>query len=79
MRTYEVLYILTPQVPEEEATALASEFRSVIEKQGATIKNEEAWGPAGVSLTNHPENSTKASTICSWWRAMVRSPKLTAG
>lgn len=45
MRTYEVLFILSPQVPEEEATALVGEFRSVVEKiGGATLKNEEAWG-----------------------------------
>jgi small subunit ribosomal protein S6 len=44
MRTYEVLFILSPQVPEEEATALVSEFRSVVEKLGATLRNEEAWG-----------------------------------
>jgi small subunit ribosomal protein S6 len=44
MRTYEVLFILSPQVPEEEATALIGEFRSVVEKLGATMKNEESWG-----------------------------------
>ena len=44
MRTYEVLYILSPQVPEEEATALIGEFRRVGESTGATLKNEEAWG-----------------------------------
>src|SRR3954469_20087341 len=44
MRTYEVLFILSPQVPEEEATALSNEFRGVAEKTGATLKNEEAWG-----------------------------------
>ena len=44
MRTYEVLFILSPQVPEEEATALITEFRAVVEKLGATMKNEEAWG-----------------------------------
>jgi small subunit ribosomal protein S6 len=45
MRTYEVLFILSPQVPEEEATALVTEFKSVVEKiAGATMKNEEAWG-----------------------------------
>ncbi len=44
MRTYEVLFILSPQVPEEEATALISEFRSVAEKTGAALKNEEPWG-----------------------------------
>ncbi len=44
MRTYEVLFILSPQVAEEEATALITEFRGVAEKNGATLKNEEAWG-----------------------------------
>ena len=44
MRTYEVLFILSPQVVEEEATTLTNEFRTVAEKTGATLKNEEAWG-----------------------------------
>ena len=44
MRTYEVLFILSPQVPEEETTALVTEFRTVAEKTGAALKNEEAWG-----------------------------------
>src|ERR1051325_6687780 len=44
MRTYEVLFILSPQVPEEEANTLISEFRKVGESTGATLKNEEAWG-----------------------------------
>ena len=44
MRTYEVLFILSPQVPEEEATNLVTEFRGVAEKTGATLKTEEAWG-----------------------------------
>ena len=44
MRTYEVLFILSPQVPEEEATSLITDFRSVAEKNGAALKNEEAWG-----------------------------------
>jgi len=44
MRTYEVLYILSPQVPEEEATAIATEFKKVAESTGATLKNEDVWG-----------------------------------
>ena len=44
MRTYEVLFILSPQVTEEEATTLISDFKSVAERNGATLKNEEAWG-----------------------------------
>ena len=44
MRTYEVLYILSPQVPEEEANAISAEVKRVAESTGATLKNEEAWG-----------------------------------
>ena len=44
MRTYEVLFILSPQVTEEEATTLIADFKGIAEKNGATLKNEEAWG-----------------------------------
>jgi small subunit ribosomal protein S6 len=44
MRTYEVLFILSPQVPEEEATTLIAEFKRVAEATGATLKSEDAWG-----------------------------------
>ena len=44
MRTYEVLFILSPQVTEEEATALVADFKGVAEKNGATLKSEEPWG-----------------------------------
>lgn len=44
MRTYEVLFILSPQVTEEETTTLVGDLKSVAERNGATLKNEEAWG-----------------------------------
>ena len=44
MRTYEVLFILSPQVPEEEATALIAEFKRVGESTGAKLSQEDAWG-----------------------------------
>jgi small subunit ribosomal protein S6 len=44
MRTYEVLFILSPQVTEEEATALIAEFKKIAESTGATLKSEDAWG-----------------------------------
>src|SRR5438445_7815475 len=56
MRTYEVLFILSPQVPEEEATALVTEFRGVVEKLGATMKNEEAWGRRRLAYPIHKSN-----------------------
>ncbi|HVS31979.1 MAG TPA: 30S ribosomal protein S6 [Thermoanaerobaculia bacterium] len=56
MRTYEVLFILSPQVAEEEATTLTNEFRTVAEKTGATLKNEEAWGRRRLAYPIHKFN-----------------------
>ena len=44
MRTYEVMFILSPQSTEEETTTLIGDFKGIAEKNGATLKNEEAWG-----------------------------------
>jgi len=44
MRTYEVLFILTPQAAEEEATALVTDFKRIAEGTGAKLTHEEAWG-----------------------------------
>jgi small subunit ribosomal protein S6 len=44
MRTYEVLFILSPQVPEEEVTALVDELKRVAAGTGAKLTNEETWG-----------------------------------
>lgn len=51
MRTYEVLFILSPQVAEDEATTLVTEFKSVAERIGATLKSEEAWGRRRLAYT----------------------------
>ena len=44
MRTYEVLFILSPQVPEEEVTTLITDFKRVADSTGAKLSHEEAWG-----------------------------------
>jgi small subunit ribosomal protein S6 len=44
MRTYEVLFILNSQLPEQDATNLIADFRGIAEKSGATLINQEAWG-----------------------------------
>ena len=44
MRTYEVLFILSPQVPEEEVVTLSTEFKRIAEGTGAKLTHEEAWG-----------------------------------
>lgn len=56
MRTYDVLFILSPQVPEEEATALVTEFKRVAESLGATLKSEEPWGRRRLAYPIHKFN-----------------------
>ena len=56
MRTYEVLFILSPQVPEEEATTLVNDFKSIAEKNGARLVNEEAWGRRRLAYPIHKFN-----------------------
>lgn len=51
MRTYEVLFILSPQVPEEEATALVTDFKRIAEGTGAKLTHEEAWGRRRLAYT----------------------------
>jgi small subunit ribosomal protein S6 len=56
MRTYEVLFILSPQITEEETKTTVDEFRSVAEKTGAHLKNEEAWGRRRLAYPIHKFN-----------------------
>jgi small subunit ribosomal protein S6 len=44
LRTYDVLFILSPQVTEEEATTLINDFKGIATQNGATLKSEDAWG-----------------------------------
>lgn len=56
MRTYDVLVILSPQVPEEEAKTLVEDFKRIAESTGATLKNEEAWGRRRLAYTIQKSN-----------------------
>lgn len=56
MRTYEVLFILSPQVTEEEATTLVNDFRGIATTNGATLKSEDAWGRRRLAYPIHKFN-----------------------
>lgn len=44
MGTYEVLFIVSPDVPEGEITSLIGDFRGIAEQHGAKLLEEDAWG-----------------------------------
>jgi small subunit ribosomal protein S6 len=56
MRTYEVLFILSPQVTEEESTTLINDFKGIATTNGATLKSEDAWGRRRLAYPIHKFN-----------------------
>ena len=44
MRIYELIYILKPNLPEEETDALVEQFTKVIEEGGGKIDKVDRWG-----------------------------------
>jgi small subunit ribosomal protein S6 len=44
MRKYEALYILNPQLEEEQLKELVEKFKGVVETNSGTITNLEEWG-----------------------------------
>jgi small subunit ribosomal protein S6 len=56
MRTYEVLFILSPQVTEEESTTLINDFKEIATKNGANLKSEDAWGRRRLAYPIHKFN-----------------------
>lgn len=44
MRTYETLYIIKPDVPEDEVQTLAKQLETLVTNDGGTIVKSEIWG-----------------------------------
>ena len=44
MGTYELLFILSPKLTEEESSSAVSDFKSLAEQQGFKLVSEDAWG-----------------------------------
>jgi ribosomal protein S6 len=44
MGTYEVLFIVSPDVPEGDLTSVVTDFRGIAEEKGAKLLEEDAWG-----------------------------------
>ena len=44
MTNYEVLYIISPSVSEEEREALIAKFKSFVESKSGTVAGIDKWG-----------------------------------
>lgn len=44
MRRYEVVFIVAPQLQDDEAEAIALAMRKTVERKGATVEKVDKWG-----------------------------------
>ncbi|GAB6159113.1 30S ribosomal protein S6 [Desulfotomaculum varum] len=44
MRNYEVMYIIKPELEEENVTALIEKFKALVEEKGAEVTKVDKWG-----------------------------------
>ncbi|MDN5293391.1 MAG: small subunit ribosomal protein [Eubacteriales bacterium] len=44
MRSYEVMFIVKPDLSEEETTAVIEKFKNLIVKHGGEVTAEDRWG-----------------------------------
>jgi len=44
MRTYELMFLIDPRVPDEEVVTLTQEYKNMITAGGSQITGEENWG-----------------------------------
>lgn len=44
MRTYELMFVVDPRLPDEEVVALADSYREMLSGQGGEVTKEESWG-----------------------------------
>ncbi|MHB0884809.1 MAG: 30S ribosomal protein S6 [Bacillota bacterium] len=49
MRKYEVMYIIRPDLDEEQTTAVIEKFQNLLINQGATVTKTEKWGKRRLS------------------------------
>lgn len=43
VRPYEVLYIVDPELSEEDTTSIMEKYKSVVEEQGGEVENANRW------------------------------------
>lgn len=44
MRAYEVMYIINPELDEEQTTAVIDKFKGIVENNGSEIVKLDKWG-----------------------------------
>lgn len=61
MRNYEIMFIIKPTLEEEEIKKVASNFQSILEKNGAKVSNVDAWGKRTLAYEIKKGNETYRS------------------
>ena len=61
MKKYEIMFIVRPTLSEDEIKKVAANFQKVLESNGATITNVDAWGQKTLAYEIKVGNNTYKS------------------
>jgi small subunit ribosomal protein S6 len=53
MRTYELIFVVDPRVPDEEVVALTGEYKQMLSTGGLDVVREESWGRRKLAFPIH--------------------------
>lgn len=56
MRTYELMYVVDPRVPEDEAIALSDSIKELVKANGGAVTRDEAWGRRKLAYSIDKQN-----------------------
>src|SRR5581483_9514513 len=72
LRDYEILFILPPDLEEEEATATTERVRASVVSRGGEVKSLEVWGDADSRI---PSSATRRACITSVGFRLVQNKR----
>jgi len=58
-RTYELVFIADPRLPDEDVVALTDDYKAMIEAAGARVTKEESWGRRKLAYEIEKQNEGK--------------------
>lgn len=59
MRTYELMFVVDPRVPDEDVVTMAQEYKNMLTAGGSQITGEENWGRRKLAYSINKLNEGK--------------------
>ncbi|MGE7317088.1 30S ribosomal protein S6 [Staphylococcus capitis] len=77
MRTYEIMYIVRPNIEEDSKKAVVERFNGILASEGSEVLEEKDWGKRRLAYEINDFNALVAAalTVAARPRAAAAAPK----